>query len=59
MTAALLGWTFLLTGISTPVLADKIDNLTGNVPVTLMGVTFGVYHIIYAALNWRAVQMKS
>ena len=56
---ALLGWAFLLTGVSTPVLADKIDNLTGNVPVTLMGVTFGLYHIIYAALNWRAVQMKS
>ena len=50
---ALLGWAFLLTGISTPVLAQSIDNLTGNVPVTLMGVTFGLYHVVYAGLNWR------
>jgi tryptophan-rich sensory protein len=50
---ALLGWAFLLTGLSAPILADKIEILTDNAPVTLMGVSFGVYHVIYAALNWR------
>lgn len=50
---AMLGWAFLLTGLSAPILADRIDIWTGNAPVTLMGASFGVYHIIYAALNWR------
>jgi hypothetical protein len=50
---ALLGWAFLLSGLSVPLLADKIDVLTGNVPTTVMGVTFGIYHLLFAALNWR------
>jgi len=49
---ALLGWAFLLTSLSVPVFSDIIDNRVGGVPVVLMGVTFGLYHLIYAAFNW-------
>jgi hypothetical protein len=49
----LLGWAFLLTSLSVPLIADNIDRVVGNVPTVLMGLTFGVYHLIYAALNWR------
>ena len=49
---ALLGWAFLLTSLSVPVFSDIIDNRVGGVPTVLMGVTFGLYHLIYAALNW-------
>ncbi|HWX16468.1 MAG TPA: hypothetical protein VNY07_07770 [Chthoniobacterales bacterium] len=49
---ALLGWAFLLTSLSVPVFSDVIDDRVGSVPTVLMGVTFGLYHIIYAALNW-------
>ena len=51
---ALLGWAFLLTALAGPVLSEKIDELTGNVPITLLGVAFGVFHVIYAGLNWRS-----
>lgn len=50
---ALLGWAFLLTGLSVPVLADRIDNWIGSAPNVLMGVTFGIYHLIFSALTWR------
>jgi hypothetical protein len=49
---ALLGWAFLLTSLSVPVLSDVLDNRVGDVPTVLMGVTFGLYHLIYAAFNW-------
>lgn len=49
---ALLGWAFLLTSLSVPVFSDIIDDRVGSVPTVLMGVTFGLYHLIYAALNW-------
>jgi hypothetical protein len=49
---ALLGWAFLLTSLSVPVFSDIIDNRVGDVPTVLMGVTFGLYHLIYAAFNW-------
>jgi hypothetical protein len=51
----LLGWAFLLTSLSVPLIADNIDNWVGSVPTVLMGITFGVYHLIYAALNWRRI----
>ena len=49
---AVLGWAFLLTSLSVPVFSGIIDNLVGGVPTVLMGVTFGLYHLIYAAFNW-------
>ena len=50
---SLLGWAFLLTSLATPVLGDAIDNLTNDVPDTIMGVSFGLYHLIYAIATWR------
>lgn len=47
-----LGWAFLLTSLSVPVLIPTIDNLTGDVPDTVMGVSFGLYHFIYGACTW-------
>jgi hypothetical protein len=49
----LLGWAFLLTALSVPVLGDQLDLWIGSVPTVVMGVTFGFYHLVYAALNWR------
>ena len=49
---ALLGWAFLITGISLPVTADLADGFTTDVPNFFMGMTFGAYHLIYAAFTW-------
>jgi hypothetical protein len=49
-----LGWAFLLTALATPVLSDWIDRLTDDAPDTIMGLTFGVYHLIYAAATWSS-----
>jgi hypothetical protein len=51
---SLLGWAFLLTSVSVsvPLLSDWIDNVTDDVPNTVMGVTFGFYHLIYAVVTW-------
>jgi hypothetical protein len=49
---AILGWAFLLTALATPVLSEWIDRLTDDAPDTIMGLTFGVYHIIYAIATW-------
>jgi len=48
----ILGWAFLLTALATPVLSDRIDYLTDDAPDTIMGLTFGVYHLIYALGAW-------
>ena len=47
-----LGWAFLLTALATPVLSEWIDRLTDDAPDTIMGLTFGVYHLIYAVATW-------
>lgn len=49
----LLGWAFLLSALAAPVIEDKLDLWIGSVPAVMMGATFGLYHLIYAALNWR------
>ncbi|MFL6515039.1 MAG: hypothetical protein ACJ8M1_08460 [Chthoniobacterales bacterium] len=49
---AILGWAFLLTALATPVLNEWIDRLTDDAPDTIMGLTFGVYHLIYAITTW-------
>lgn len=54
----LLGWAFLLTGLSVPVLANKIEEWVDSVPTVLMGFSFGVYHLIYAVLSWRASRVS-
>jgi hypothetical protein len=48
----LLGWAFLLTGLSVPVTADFVDGLSNNIPNFFMGITFGFYHLIYAFFTW-------
>jgi hypothetical protein len=49
---ALLGWAFLLTGVSIPVTADAADGLSTDIPNFFMGITFGAYHLIYAVFAW-------
>ena len=49
----LLGWIFLLTGISVPVLVNLFEELPGDVPTIVMGLTFGLYHLVYAATTWQ------
>jgi hypothetical protein len=54
---ALLGWAFLLSGLAVPVLINLLDELPGDVPTVVMGLTFGGYHLVYATCTWtrRAV----
>lgn len=49
---ALLGWAFLLTGLSVPVTVDFAEGLSNNIPNFFMGITFGFYHLIYAFFTW-------
>lgn len=49
---ALLGWAVFLTGIAIPVLANAIQDLSGDIPNVVMGLAFGVYHLIYGMLTW-------
>lgn len=52
-----LGWAFLLTSLSVPVIVNLIEAFVSiDVPNVLMAGTFGLYHLIYAALNWRQSQ---
>jgi hypothetical protein len=48
----ILGWAFLLTSLSIPVLMKVIDDVTDDVPDTIMGLSFGLYHLIYAVATW-------
>ena len=57
---ALLGWAFLLTGVGAFIycmnltLLPEIDLPTPTrfYPAAVMGATFGIYHLIYAACTW-------
>jgi hypothetical protein len=49
----ILGWAFLLTGLSVPIVLDANENFSANLPLAIMAVTFGVYHLIYAGCTWR------
>ena len=31
---------------------DAVEGLPDNVPTMVMGLTFGLYHLIYAACTW-------
>jgi hypothetical protein len=49
-----LGWAFLLTTVAVPAIMNVIDfNFSFDLPNALMGLTFGLYHLIYAACTWR------
>ena len=47
-----LGWVFLLTALSVPLLEDRLEVRIEDFPVLLMGGTFGLYHLVYAAVVW-------
>ena len=49
---AILGWAFLLTGVSVPVTADFAEGLSTDIPNCFMGITFGSYHLLYALFTW-------
>jgi hypothetical protein len=49
-----LGWAFLFTIVAVPAVMNVIDfNFSFDLPNVLMGLTFGLYHLIYAACTWR------
>jgi hypothetical protein len=48
----LLGWAFLLSGLAVPALTNTLEGFSDNLPNTAMGVTFGLYHIVYAICIW-------
>jgi len=43
-----LGWAFLLTALALPALRNAVGELPANLPNLAMGITFGLYHLIYA-----------
>lgn len=47
-----LGWAFLLTALAIPALRNAFGDLPANLPALAMGLTFGVYHLIYAVCAW-------
>jgi hypothetical protein len=49
---AILGWAFLLTGLSVPAAASAVAGLFTDIPNFFMGITFGAYHLIYAVFTW-------
>ncbi|HXX41429.1 MAG TPA: hypothetical protein VEI58_04100 [Chthoniobacterales bacterium] len=49
---ALLGWAFLLSALAIPVFVNGLEELSTNLPNSAMGVTFGIYHLIYAICTW-------
>ena len=49
---ACLGWAFLLTALALPALRNALGDLPANLPNIAMGITFGLYHLIYAVCAW-------
>jgi len=49
---ALLGWAFLLSGLAIPAATHLVEGFPVEVPLVAMGMTFGLYHLIYAACTW-------
>jgi hypothetical protein len=47
-----LGWAFLLTALALPALKNAAADLPANLPNIAMGITFGLYHLIYAVCAW-------
>ena len=47
-----LGWAFLLTALALPALKNAVGDLPANLPNIVMGITFGLYHLIYAVCAW-------
>ena len=47
-----LGCAFLLSALAIPAIRNVIGDLPANLPNVAMGVTFGLYHLIYAVCAW-------
>jgi len=47
-----LGWAFLLTALALPALRNAVGDLPANLPNMAMGITFGLYHLIYSVCAW-------
>ncbi|HZE12118.1 MAG TPA: hypothetical protein VE086_00035 [Chthoniobacterales bacterium] len=47
-----LGWAFLLTSLTFPVWNGLFPGHFGRVPNMAMAITFGLYHLVYAACTW-------
>ena len=47
-----LGWAFFLTALALPALRNVAGDLPANLPNIAMGITFGLYHLIYAVCAW-------
>jgi len=47
-----LGWAFLLTALAIPALRNVLGDLLANLPTIAMGLTFGLYHLVYAVCAW-------
>ena len=47
-----LGWSFLLTALALLALINAAGDLPVNLPNIAMGITFGLYHLIYAVCAW-------
>ena len=47
-----LGWAFLLTALALPALKNVVGDLPANLANVAMGITFGLYHLIYAVCVW-------
>jgi hypothetical protein len=48
----LLGWAFVITAIALPLLTELMPReYTGVLPAYLMGISFGVYHLLYSAFT--------
>jgi hypothetical protein len=49
----LLGWAFLLSSLTVPALDRAMEmDFFGDIPDLAMGVTFGLYHLVYAVCAW-------
>jgi hypothetical protein len=49
---ALLGWAFLVSGVLIVALTSWTDELPFDLPVFAMGLTFGLYHLVYGVCTW-------
>ncbi len=47
-----LGWAFLLTALAIPAARNVLGDLPAYLPTIAMGLTFGLYHLVYAACAW-------
>ena len=51
-----LGWAFLLTALALPALRNAVGDLPANLPTIAMGLTFGLYHLMYAVCAWPRIR---